>query len=214
MNMHLATLYNPQLLAPFQGISASQYINRIIPVLIYIGFVVCILAFVILLFIGGIQYITSGGDKAKLEGGRNRVTNAITGLIILLLLWFILKLFNLLFGIDIGGLGPWTPGPPGPTSPPIATPTIGVPTTTPISCGGRFGVCVELNYCLSSGGSCIAGSCPPMVNPCCCVLSDLPSPTPSPAVGCFWCYNGSIYWQCCGSGVGCGLNPGECPTIY
>ena len=32
---------------------------------------------------GGIEWITSGGDKSKTEGARNKITNAITGLIVL-----------------------------------------------------------------------------------------------------------------------------------
>jgi len=32
---------------------------------------------------GGIEWITSGGDKSKTEGARNKITNAIIGLIVL-----------------------------------------------------------------------------------------------------------------------------------
>lgn len=40
-----------------------------------------ILAFLYLI-LGGIQWITSGGDKAGVEAARNKITNAIVGLII------------------------------------------------------------------------------------------------------------------------------------
>jgi hypothetical protein len=50
---------------------------------------------------GAIEWITSGGDKGKTEAARNRITNAVIGLIILVssftIIGFIGKLF---FGTD------------------------------------------------------------------------------------------------------------------
>ena len=133
---------------------------------------------------GGVQYISSEGNKAKLESARNKIANAVTGLIILFLLWFILKLINVIFGVNIGGLGIWQPGPnpspPPATSTPAPSLAPSTPTPSSISCGaGNVGVCEELNYCLNNDGTCISGSCGPMVNPCCCLYSGGPTPTPS-----------------------------------
>lgn len=44
------------------------------------------------LVMGGIEYITSGGEKGKTEGARNKITSAIVGLIILAASWAILNL--------------------------------------------------------------------------------------------------------------------------
>ena len=44
------------------------------------------------LIMGGIQWITSGGDKGKTESARNTITAAIIGLIILAASWAILNL--------------------------------------------------------------------------------------------------------------------------
>jgi hypothetical protein len=44
------------------------------------------------LVMGGIEYITSGGEKGKTEGARNKITAAIVGLIILAASWAILNL--------------------------------------------------------------------------------------------------------------------------
>jgi hypothetical protein len=44
------------------------------------------------LVLGGIEYITSGGEKGKTEGARNKITAAIVGLIILAASWAILNL--------------------------------------------------------------------------------------------------------------------------
>jgi len=44
------------------------------------------------LVMGGIEYITSGGEKSKTESARNKITAAIVGLIILAASWAILNL--------------------------------------------------------------------------------------------------------------------------
>ena len=58
-----------------------------------------ILAFLYLIM-GGIQWITSGGDKAKTEEARNRITTALVGLAIVAAAWAIMKLVGFFFGID------------------------------------------------------------------------------------------------------------------
>ena len=50
---------------------------------------------------GGIEYITSGGDKGKTEGARNKITSAIVGLIILVSAWAILQFVQNLLNINI-----------------------------------------------------------------------------------------------------------------
>ena len=44
------------------------------------------------LILGGIEYITSGGEKGKTESARNKITSAVVGLIILAASWAILNL--------------------------------------------------------------------------------------------------------------------------
>ena len=58
-----------------------------------------ILAFLYLIM-GGIQWITSGGDKAKTEEARNRITTALVGLAIVAAAWAIMRLVGFFFGID------------------------------------------------------------------------------------------------------------------
>ncbi|MFC1711030.1 hypothetical protein ACFLZ1_00430 [Patescibacteria group bacterium] len=48
---------------------------------------------------GGIQWISSGGDKAKYEEARNRITAALIGLAIVVLAWLIIKLVAYFFGL-------------------------------------------------------------------------------------------------------------------
>ncbi len=66
-----------------------------------------ILAFIYLV-LGGIQWITSGGDKAGMEAARNKITHAIVGLIVVAAAYAIMILvssflgINFLSGLDIG----------------------------------------------------------------------------------------------------------------
>ncbi len=59
-----------------------------------LSFVLIIGALLVLfyLILGGIEWITSGGDKGKTEGARNKITAAIIGLIVLAASWAILTL--------------------------------------------------------------------------------------------------------------------------
>lgn len=52
------------------------------------------------LLYGGIKWITSGGDKAKLDAARGTITAAVVGLIISFLAFFIVGLVNYLFGVN------------------------------------------------------------------------------------------------------------------
>jgi hypothetical protein len=63
-----------------------------------------ILVFIYLVW-GGIQWITSGGDKGKTEEARSRITAALLGLAIVAAAWAIMQLVAFFFGIDILGGG-------------------------------------------------------------------------------------------------------------
>lgn len=53
---------------------------------------------------GGIQWITSGGDKTKTEEARNRISSAITGLAIVVISFAVWKIILYFFGINIDAL--------------------------------------------------------------------------------------------------------------
>lgn len=61
-----------------------------------------LLAFIYLI-LGGIKWITSGGDKAGMEEARNKITHAIVGLIIVGAAWAIMTLVQNFLGIQIIG---------------------------------------------------------------------------------------------------------------
>lgn len=53
------------------------------------------------LIYGGIQWISSGGDKGKLEEARSKITNGIVGLAIVASAWAVYLLIDYFFGIGL-----------------------------------------------------------------------------------------------------------------
>lgn len=77
----------------------GKLISALVGVLLIIS---GLLAFFFLI-LGGIQWITSGGDKAGMEAARNKITHAIVGLIIVGAAWAIMLLVQGFLGVQIIG---------------------------------------------------------------------------------------------------------------
>lgn len=72
-------------------------ISRVISVTFIIA---GILTFAFLVY-GGVEWLTSGGDKGKTESARNRITAAVVGLAIVAASWALMKLIAFFFGVDV-----------------------------------------------------------------------------------------------------------------
>ncbi len=59
------------------------------------------LVFFIMLLVGGVKYILSGGDKGKTESARGQITAALIGLVIVFAAWAILQLMAAFIGVDL-----------------------------------------------------------------------------------------------------------------
>jgi len=81
--------------------ATSLTIESIVSGFIKLVLVVAGLAFFFILVIGGVNWILSGGDKAKTEGARNQITAALVGLVIVFSAWAILQLIKTFFGVDL-----------------------------------------------------------------------------------------------------------------
>ena len=55
----------------------------------------------VLLLVGGMKYITSGGDPKAAEGAQKTITYAIGGLIVILLSFLVLVLIKQITGVDV-----------------------------------------------------------------------------------------------------------------
>lgn len=81
-------------------VSVSQ-IGQLISAFVGMAIIIAALLAFIYLVWGGIEWITSGGDKAGMENARNRITNALIGLVIVVAAWAITVLIGKFFNIDI-----------------------------------------------------------------------------------------------------------------
>ena len=78
-----------------------QYFQSLIPSAVGLVFVAGSIIFFFMLIWGAIQWIASGGDKGGLEEARNKITNALVGIVILFASFAIVKLIEAFFGIHI-----------------------------------------------------------------------------------------------------------------
>lgn len=53
------------------------------------------------LIMGGIAWLTSGGDKGKTESARNQITAAIVGLVIIVAAWAIMTFVQQILGVEV-----------------------------------------------------------------------------------------------------------------
>lgn len=79
-------------------------IGNIISALIGILITIATVASLLYLVIGGLSWIVSDGDKGKLEQARNKITQAILGLIIVVAAWAIWVLIGKVFGFNVNSL--------------------------------------------------------------------------------------------------------------
>ena len=85
------------------SLSANDFgmvVGKIIQVIVIIAVVIA----VIFLIWGGIKWIISGGDKAKVESARSTIIGGIIGLVLVFLAYFIVSVVANLFGVDIANL--------------------------------------------------------------------------------------------------------------
>lgn len=103
----LAQLTNP-VLPPSLGSGGTEQGVTIIGKLISsIGGLFFLFAFCLTflyLLTGGLSWITSGGDKSKLETARDKITNALVGLVIVAAAYAVFSLVGQFFGLDVKAL--------------------------------------------------------------------------------------------------------------
>ena len=75
----------------------GTFITRVFSAIIIVA---GIATFVYMIY-GGVQWITSGGEKDKIKEARDKITQAIIGLAVVVSAWAIFRLIDYFFGIDI-----------------------------------------------------------------------------------------------------------------
>jgi hypothetical protein len=79
------------------GANVATLLATFIRVMVIIGG----LGFVLYFVIGAVNWISSGGDKGKLESAKHEIINALTGLVILLALVAVTTFLKDVFQIDL-----------------------------------------------------------------------------------------------------------------
>lgn len=85
---------------PGGTLSTGSIIGRVVALLL----LAAVLVALIFLVVGGIRWITSGGDKTKLDSARSHIVAAIVGLVIALLAYLIINVILQAFGLNAGGI--------------------------------------------------------------------------------------------------------------
>lgn len=85
----------PSEIAPINNI--VSVVRAIIKFILVVAFVI---AFIMLL-VGGIRWITAGGDEKGVAGARNTITAALIGLVVILVAYAIIRLVEVFFNVSI-----------------------------------------------------------------------------------------------------------------
>lgn len=95
-------IINPAIPADLGNPSDSVgYLGKLIPAIVTLILVVGAIIFFFNLVVGAIAWISSGGDKQKLESARGRITTAIIGLVILFAAFAIIRIIQDFFDVEI-----------------------------------------------------------------------------------------------------------------
>jgi hypothetical protein len=115
----LGSMLQPEI----QGRGLASW-QDLIPRIITLVFVVSAAVTLFFLIAGAIKWITSGGDKGKVEEARGRITAAVIGLLILAVVWALFQLLiQVAFGTNVENI----------TLPTLTDPTINVKTDPTIN---------------------------------------------------------------------------------
>ena len=75
--------------------------SKLITSLIALLLIIALLASLFYLLLGGIQWITSGGDKAGVEAAQKKIQAALIGLIIVFSVWALFRLVGTFLGVNL-----------------------------------------------------------------------------------------------------------------
>jgi len=88
-------------LTPTNPDPASTVLMNILSVTIGVMTLVAFLWFIFVFFTGAIGWLSSAGDKAKLQEAQKKITHGLVGLIMTISAVFIIKILEFVLGINI-----------------------------------------------------------------------------------------------------------------
>lgn len=84
----------------FQNLENIDF-GSLVTIAIAFVMIVAAIAFFFILILGGIKWITSGGDKGRTEAARSQITAALIGLVIVFASWAILNIVENFFQVNL-----------------------------------------------------------------------------------------------------------------
>lgn len=109
--LYIAQLVNPVLRSNLQSTANEvgwNYFNQMASLVVNIVLIVAVVIFAFVFIVNAVKWIVSGGDKGSLEDARKGISNAVIGLIVLLVVYALVRVVNSLLGLNIGGIGAGT----------------------------------------------------------------------------------------------------------
>ena len=85
------------------GNLTNLHFSDLITYAINLVLILAAVLFFFLLVLGGIKWITSGGDKGQTESARAQITAAFIGLVIVFAAWAVIEIVGTFFGINLLG---------------------------------------------------------------------------------------------------------------
>lgn len=101
MNNYLAQITNKALNESLQSQTGGTFLGNLLSTLVTLLIIIGVVSFVFMLLLGGIQWITSSGDKAGVEAAKGRVSHALIGLVVLFCVFAVIQVVQSVFGINI-----------------------------------------------------------------------------------------------------------------
>ena len=86
---------------PSSGVRIIDNLGSLISSIVALILIVSALAAFLYLVMGGIRWITSGGDKAAVDSARNQIQAALLGLFIVFAAWAFMIVLEQFFGVSV-----------------------------------------------------------------------------------------------------------------
>ena len=99
VEMSQANINNPLLPSDWNKGEVS-FVSRLINLVLSWLLVGAVLFFFFTFILGGIKWITAGGDENKVKAARGQISSSIIGLVVVFLIFAVLKLIGYIFGIE------------------------------------------------------------------------------------------------------------------
>lgn len=81
--------------------SATSVVQKVIVNLVNLAYIAGVVIFFFMLVTGGIQWISSGGDKVSVANARSRISHAVIGLIVLMGVFALVYFMEVIFDVDL-----------------------------------------------------------------------------------------------------------------